>query len=292
MRIRLLFMLLFSLASESTAQAGKAAFDEGVRLMRLNRADAAETQFERAIAADANNGAYHLWLGNAVGQQAATASTLRQPLMARRIKAEFERAVALDPELLDARDGLILFYLVAPGFMGGSEARAREQQREIAKRNVYRGHLAAASVAWGGKDTTGTERALRAAMATAPDSVRTVITLAQRQAGWGRVTAAFATLDGFLARHPGDIAARFQIGRLAASSGQQLARGEKLLRDLIAAPAWESSTLRPSKAVIHYRLGLLLERSEKKLDAKASYERALALDPQFKQAKDALAALR
>lgn len=292
MRITLLLTLLFSLSSDSSAQAGKAAFDEGMRLMRLNKADAAEKQFERAVAADANSGLYHLWLGNAVGQQTTTASTLRQPFMARRVKAEFERAVALDPELIDAREGLIQFYLMAPGFMGGSEAKAREQQREIAKRNAFRGHLAAADVAWAGKDTAATERAIRAAIALAPDSVRTVITLAQRQASWGRVTAAFATLDDFHARHPGDIAVRFQIGRLAAVSGQQLGRGEKFLRELVAEPDWASSNLRPSRAAVHYRLGVVLEKSGRKPDAKASYERAIAIDPQFKPAKDALAALR
>lgn len=292
MRTTILLALLCSLASESSAQAGKAAFDEGMRLMRINKADAAEKQFERAITADPKNGTYHLWLGNAVGQQTTTASTVRQPFMARRVKAEFERAVALDPELLDARDGLVQFYLMAPGFMGGSEAKAREQQREIAKRNAFRGHLAAANVAWSGKDTTSTERAIRAAIAAAPDSARTVIALAQRQAGWGRTTAAFATLDEFVSRHPSDIAVRFQIGRLAAVSGQQLARGEKLLRDLIAEPEWESANLRPGKAAVHYRLGMVLEKSGKKPDAKASYERALALDPQLKPAKDALAALR
>lgn len=292
MRTTLFLALLVSLATESSAQAGKAAFDEGLRLMRLNKADAAEKQFERAVAADPKNGTYHLWLGNAVGQQTTTASTVRQPFMARRVKAEFERAVALDPELLDARDGLVQFYLMAPGFMGGSEAKAREQQREIAKRNAFRGYLAAATVAWAGKDTLGTERAMRAAIAAAPDSARTVITLAQRQAGWGRISAAFGTLDEWLARYPRDIAVRFQIGRLAAVSGQQLDRGETLLRDLIAEPEWESTNLRPSKAAVHYRLGMVLEKSGKKPDARASYERALSLDPQLKPAKDALAALR
>ena len=292
MRTTLLFALLGSLSTESAAQAGKAAFDEGMRLMRLNKAAAAEKQFERAVAADPQNGTYHLWLGNAVGQQAISASTIRQPFMARRVKSEFERAVALDPELLDARDGLIQFYLMAPGLMGGSDAKAREQQREIAKRSVARGHLAAATVSWAGKDTAGTERAIRAAVAAEPDSARTVITLAQRQAGWGRVAAAFASLDGFLARHPRDIAVRFQVGRLAANSGQQLGRGEIVLRELLGEPEWESTNLRPSRAAVHYRLGMVLEKSGKKSDAKASYERAVVLDPQLKPAKDALAALR
>lgn len=289
-----LAIVVFSLvvAAEASAQASTGAFDEGVRLMRLNRPDAAEKQFERAIASDERNGTYHLWLGRAIGQQAATASVLRQPFMARRIRSEFERAVALDPELIDARDGLIQFYLMAPAVMGGSEAKAREQQREIVRRSAYRGHLASANIGWAMRDTVATERALRAAVAAAPDSILPVLSLSQRQAAWGRTTAAFATLDEFLARNPRDIAMRFQVGRLAAVSGQELPRGERVLRELLAEPEWEPTNSRPARAAVHYRLGVVLEKSGRKPDAKVSYERALALDPQLKPAKDALTALR
>ncbi len=271
---------------------GKAAFDEGVRLMRANDAGKAEKQFERAVAADDRNAVYHLWLGNAVGQQAQDASVLRQPFLARRLKAEFERAVALDPGLLDARDGLISFYMRAPAVMGGGEDKARLQQQEIAKRDAYRGHIAAANIATIKSDTTGAERELRAAIAAAPDSVRAVINLAQRQQAWGRVPAAFATLDEGLKRRPDDIALRFQVARMAAITGQQLPRAEQLLRALIAAPDWEAANLRPSKAAVHFRLGMVLEKSGRKPEAKESYERAIALDPNLQAAKDALAAMR
>lgn len=287
-----LILMLALVAFPVQAQRGKAAFDEGMRLMRANQPAQAETQFERAVAADERNGVYHLWLGNAVGQQAATASTVRQPFLARRIKAEYERAVELDPNLLDAREGLISFYMLAPGFMGGSPAKAREQQREIAARNAYRGHVAASTIATFARDTVGAERALRSAIAAAPDSVRPVVTLAQRQASWGRVPAAFATLDEALKRRPTDIALRYQVGRLAATTGQQLPRGEQLLRQLLTEPEWPVEALLPSRATVHFRLGTVLEKVGKKPDARAQYERAIALDPQLKPAKDALAALR
>lgn len=119
-------------AQSAQASRGKEAFDAGMRLMRENRPDKAETQFERAVAADERSAFYHHWLANAVGQQAQNANPIRQGLIARRIRAEWERAVELDPNFLDARDGLITFYLQAPGFMSGSPEKARAQQREIA----------------------------------------------------------------------------------------------------------------------------------------------------------------
>lgn len=285
-------LLVAAVALPLDAQPGKAAFDAGMRFMRENSPDKAEQQFERAVAADGRNATYHLWLGNAIGQQAQNANPVRQGLMARRIRAEWERAVELAPDLIDARDALISFYLQAPGFMGGSPEKARTQQREIARRDPYRGHLAASNIAAFQRDTAGVERALRAAIAAAPDSVRAVIALAQRQQQWGRIPAAFATLDDALKARPADIALRFQLGRLAASTGQQLPRGEQLLRALAAEPEWTPENSRPSRAAVHYRLGMILEKQSKRSDAKAQYERALVLDPQLKVAKDALAALR
>ncbi len=292
MRPSFLLVLVLLVPGLLPAQAGRTAFDAGVRLMRENKAGEAEKQFERAIKAETGVAEYHLWLARAVGTQATEASKLKQPFMARRIKAEFERAVALDPTLIDARDGLIQFYLQAPGIMGGSEAKAREQQREIAKLNPLRGHQAAANIAWHARDTVGAERALRAALAAAPDSALVAIGLAQRQAAWGRRADAFATLDAFLARHPDNIAVRFQVGRLAAVTGDQLPRGERELRGLLAAPEWEASDGRPGRAAVHFRLGMILEKSGRTPDARLAYEEALRLDPKFTLAKDALAALK
>ncbi|HEX7939558.1 MAG TPA: tetratricopeptide repeat protein, partial [Gemmatimonadaceae bacterium] len=103
---------------------GNAMYWMGRVAMAQNKTDEAIDWFEKAVKADDKNALYHLWLGNAVGNEAQNASTLRQPFLARRVKAEFERAVALDPTLIDARDGLISFYQQAPGFMGGSTDKA------------------------------------------------------------------------------------------------------------------------------------------------------------------------
>jgi tetratricopeptide (TPR) repeat protein len=282
-------------AADVAAQAtpaGRAALDEGIRLMRENQPEKAEKKFEQAIKAEPNVGLYHLWLGRAVGDQAEEASVVRQPFMARRIKAEFEKAVELDPTLLDARDGLISFYLRAPAVMGGSLEKAREQQRLIAAQDPIRGHSAMVDIALHQKDTVAAERALQAMAAAQPDSVVPVIRTGQLQAQRGRTDDAFATYEAFLARHPDDIAVRFQVGRLAAISGAQLPRGERVLRDLLALPDWPTGGSRPSKAAVHFRLGMVQEKSGRKDDARASYETAVRLDPNLQLAKNALAALR
>lgn len=273
------------------AQAGRAAHDEGRRLLRIGDAAKAEKQFERAIKLEPGVGAYHLGLGQAVGIQAGTASVVRQPFMARRIKAEFEKAVALDPSLLDARDGLIQFHLMAPGFMGGNPAEAQAQQREIAKRDAVRGHMAQAGIAWHEKDTVATERALRAAIAAAPDSAGPVIMLAGRQAGWNRITDAFATYDAFLARRPEHAGARYNYGRLAVITEQNLPRAERYFRELTDDSVWSTTNWTLSRAAVYARLGDALRLQGKSADARGAYQAALEIDKDFQLAKDGLKAL-
>lgn len=293
---RLLFVVALLLPSsvirpQAPVGPGARDFESGRAHMRAGNADRAERSFERAIEKEPRNGLYHLWLGNAVGMQASTASVVRQPFMARRIKSEFERAVQLDPELLDARDGLIQFYLLAPAVMGGDVGKAREQQREIARRDPVRGHIAAANIAWRGRDTVATERSLRAASAAAPDSLAPAAALAGRLLNWKRNSAAFGVWDAYLARQPQSITGRYQFGRIAAVTGERLSDGERYLRAILAVEDWPENNWTPGKAAAHARLGDVLRQQGKRDDARAAYNRALALDASSQVAKDGLKAL-
>jgi tetratricopeptide (TPR) repeat protein len=289
----LLFASVLRLPSLAEAQSGPGArdYEAGRAHLRANQPDRAERSFKRAIEREPRNGTYYLWLGNAVGQQAATASVVRQPFLAREVKAAFERAVALDPELLDAREGLIQFHLLAPGVMGGDKAEARRQHREIARRNPVRGHVAAANIAWSARDTAATERELRAAIALAPDSLAASATLAARLVQWKRVPDAFAVWDALLRRAPASIPARYQFGRLAAITGQRLPEGERQLRAILDVEPWPESNWAPGKAAAHARLGDVLRQQGKRDEARAAYDRALALDPNSQIAKDGRRAL-
>jgi tetratricopeptide (TPR) repeat protein len=259
--------------------------------MENNDPAKAEKSFERAISLERGVSEYHLWLANAVGQQAQNASVVRQPFMARRIKAEFERAVELDPRSVEARNGLISYYLQAPAIMGGSVEKAREQARAIAALDVVQGHMANAQISWADKDTAATERYWREAITAIPDSVMPVINLANRLHAWGRTADAFALYDGYLARQPRNVPARFQLARLVAISGTQLPRGERVLRDLLADTSWVSGGWSPSRGAVHARLGDVLRKLGKTDEARAAYTTALSLDKDSQIAKDGLKAL-
>src|SRR4051812_29632946 len=78
-------------------------------------------QLERAVALEDGNALYHLWLGNALRDQAQHAGILKAMFLARRMKKEWERAVDLDPAQIEARYGLVQFLAFVPGPMGGSK---------------------------------------------------------------------------------------------------------------------------------------------------------------------------
>jgi tetratricopeptide (TPR) repeat protein len=88
--------------------------------------DDAADFFEEATEANNKVADYFSWLGNTYGTIAGDANPIRQGLLAPKMKSAWEKAIALDSKNLDARTSLIQYYLQAPGIMGGSVEKAKE----------------------------------------------------------------------------------------------------------------------------------------------------------------------
>ena len=278
-------------AEAAAKGAGESAlFAQGCLAMADDRFKDAERLFERLVDADGSSATYHLYLGRAYGAQAQRANVLRQASLARKTKGEFDRAVQLDPENLDAREGLVQYYSQAPGIVGGSMDKAAEQVAEIRKRNAYRGGFLAASLAARRKDNAGTVREMQQLVAQYPDSAAPhsqLVLLLSQQRQWDE---AFRAADRWLAAHPGSMTAQYSIGRTAAESGLQLDRGEQALRRYLGGYAPKPNE--PSLAAAHWRLGMIHEKRGQRDAARGEYQAALALDPKLQGAKDALAKLK
>jgi tetratricopeptide (TPR) repeat protein len=140
------------------------------------------------------------------------ANKLKQPFLARRIKSEFEKAVELDPTSIDGRHGLIQFYSQAPGVMGGSMDKAREQAREIGKLNAMRGHVELGTLLeTKDKDLAGAEYEFAAAITAAPDSSYGFSSLATFYRRQKRFDEAVATWDRLLKARPDALKAHLNI---------------------------------------------------------------------------------
>jgi tetratricopeptide (TPR) repeat protein len=255
-----------------------------------DKAGESQKWFERAVDANDKVAVHHLWLGNAIGEQAQKASKLKQPFMAKRIKSEFEKAVQLDPALIDARHGLIQFYSQAPGFMGGSMDKAKEQAREIGKLNAWRGHWEMAQLLERDKDVAGAEKEFMAAVTAAPDSNLTYLFLGSFQRRQKKWSEALATYETLLKRKPDAVNVHLNVAYTLYQSGQDLAREERETRLWIEKMPSDAS--KQNQAVAHFLLGHAAEKQGKKDVAKSEYQQAVSLYPANNDAKKALEALK
>jgi hypothetical protein len=89
--------------------------------------------------------------------------------------------------------------------------------------------------------------------------------------------AAFAAWASILARVPADAAALYQVGRTAALSGREPARGEAALRAYLAQPHQAGL---PGFAQAHWRLGQILEAGGRAAEARVEFQEAARLEPE------------
>ena len=241
--------------------------------------------FEKAVELDPKNAPAHYYLGGAYGEQAMRASKLRQPFLAKKVQHAFERAVQLDPDYIDARAGLLDFYRMAPGFMGGGMDKARAQATEIRKRDALRGAYAFASIALAENKLDVAAQEYERAIAAAPDSVAPYFALGELRGRQGHWDDAWALISRYRARRPDDARLPYFTGRLAAVSGQRLDEGEQALRKYLEQPAAPRA---PSHGAAHWRLGQILEHRKDVAGARREYQSAVQLDSSLRVARESL----
>lgn len=227
----------------------------GVLAERRSDTDEAVRQLELATTLDPKNSDYVAELGGAYGSAARTAGLFSKIGLAKKCQAALEKAVELDPANLGARNGLVTYYQQAPGIAGGGMDKAYAQAAEIRKLNPTMG----------------------------------ATVLAQLYVSDKKYDEAFALFEDVLQTAPDTYLALYSIGRTAAQSGRRLERGEQALRRCLQlAPAANE----PGPAPVHWRLGNLAEKRGDQFAARAAYQSALKIDPNFKPAADSLAKLQ
>jgi len=209
-------------------------------------------------------------LGRVYGQQAMTASVFKMPGLASKTKEQFLKAVAQDPLLFEARNGLTQFYLMAPGFAGGSVAKARELAAEAQPRQPEHAKLLRALLAMNDKDWTGAERELASVK---PGEDRG---LARELRGlWTRLGFEFveqkqlpkarSLFETLQRNHPAHAAGPYGLGRVLAEMGQP----DEAVKALQRARTLEGAERLP----IDHRLGQALIAKGDKAGARAALER-------------------
>ena len=113
----------------------------GVYFLMQNNYDDAIDYLDIAIEGNKNNPVYYNMLGNAYGMKAQNAGALKAAFAAPKAKSNWEKAVELKPDYLDAKQALFQYYLQAPGIIGGDNDKAKEIANEFIKTHPALGHL-------------------------------------------------------------------------------------------------------------------------------------------------------
>jgi tetratricopeptide (TPR) repeat protein len=133
--------------------------------LTLQQWDAAVRACENAVRLNPQNSNNHLWLGRALGQKAGLASFLTAYSLGKRVRAEFEEAVRLDPRNAEALSDLGDFYKEAPGIVGGGMDKAESIARRLDSLDPPRAAHLRAKMAEARKDYGTAEREFKQAIA-------------------------------------------------------------------------------------------------------------------------------
>ncbi len=240
---------------------------------------------ERAVSLDPSNSRYHMWLGRVYGEKADKANFMTAAGLAKKVHTEFETAVQLNPNNVDARTDLAEFYLEAPGIVGGGRDKAEAQAQSLATLDPAKAHWVNARIAEKKKDHAAAEKEYRAAIQSTHGGASAWLHLAQFYKHVGRLDDmedAIHQLDSAPLDQPD---ALVDAAHLLLDTNRNLPEANQLLRRYVS-----SATTVEQAPVFkaHYLLGTVLEKQGDKRAAAEEYRAALTLARNFSAAQEAL----
>jgi len=226
-----------------------------------------------------------MWLGRIYGEKADTANFLSAASLAGKVRNEFEAAVRLDPNNVEARSDLGEFYLEAPGIVGGGRDKAEAQALALAALDPAKADYLKGRLAEKRKDFAAAEREYRAAIEASHGSALTWFNLAlffRHRERWSDMEEAINHAVSAQVDRPEII---MESGEVLLRSGRNFPAAVQYLRRYLAlnskveeAPAFKA----------HYLLGSALEKQGDKQGAAQEYRAALSLARNFSRAQEAL----
>jgi tetratricopeptide (TPR) repeat protein len=240
---------------------------------------------EKAVALDPNNSRYHMWLGRIYGEKADGSNFFSAASLAGKVRTEFETAVRLDSNNVEARSDLGEFYLEAPGIVGGGRDKAEAQAQALSALDPARADYLKGRIAEKKKDIVTAEKEYRAAIEASHGSALTWFNLAlffRHQQRWNDMEDAIQHAVSAQVDRPEII---MESGEVLLRSGRNFPAAVQYLRRYLAlnskveeAPAFKA----------HYLLGTALEKQGDKQGAAQEYRAALSLARNFSRAQEAL----
>lgn len=240
---------------------------------------------ERAVALEPNSSQYHMWLGRIYGEKADRVSFWSAAGMAKKVRSEFETAVQLDPNNVEARTDLAEFYLEAPGIVGGGKDKATAQAEKIRERDPAKSLWVLGRIAEKKKDLATAEKYYRSAIDASQGSAESWLNLALFYRNRQRLDEMEDAIRHATSVQSGHSEVLVDSAETLNRTGRNLPHAIELLKRYLAS----NSTVEQAPAFkAHYLLGTLLEKQGDKQAAKLEYQAALNMAHNFSLAQDAL----
>jgi tetratricopeptide (TPR) repeat protein len=252
---------------------------------QLEQWDKALKMAEKAVSLEPGNSVYHQWLGRAAGRKAENSNPFTAFMLARRVHAEFERAVALDGNNLSARTDLAEYYMEAPGFLGGDKNKSRRQADIVGRHDPALASYIRAQV----EESQGNARAeeeYKKAIQESGNGAHYWIELAYYYRRAGRLQEMEEAITHSLTASRKTNLPEYDAAYLLLRTERSLSIAAKILRRYLAS---ESLSEDGPAFHAHFMLGELMEKQGDRKGAAAEFRAALALASDYRAAQDALA---
>jgi tetratricopeptide (TPR) repeat protein len=244
----------------------------------------AEQECNRAVELEPNNSRYHQWLGRAYGGAAAHASLTGAYSLAKKVHAEFETAVRLDPANESALSDLGEYLVDVPRILGGGAARAEEIAQQLQPLNAARYHALQAKIDAKKSDDKGAEQEWKLAVQTSSYPANEWMGLAEFYGDRKNFAAMEQAIQSGIAADPSNGPALVRGATLLIVKHKHPEQSEQMLRNYLAshrqseeAPAFQ----------VHVQLGKLLAANGDKAEAANEFAAAHALASEYKAAQQA-----
>jgi tetratricopeptide (TPR) repeat protein len=245
--------------------------------------------FEKTVELDEKNSDYYYWLGNAFGSRINEVNMLSKMRMAGKIKSSYEKAVELDPENVNPKWGLMLFHLGAPAIAGGSKKKAEELAGEIKEIDPNRGHRAFIAFYRSEQKPDLLIKEISEAMTSFPEDLYFHYQMGYLYIENKEYNKGFEVFGNLIKENPENYGALYQFAKISALSGERTDKGIEYMEEYLKHEPAEGD---PPHSAAYWRLGLIYEKRNELDAAVKSLEKALELDPEYKQAKDDLKRIR
>ncbi len=103
--------------------------------------ESAVPYYQKLTKLKSNNAEFFYKYGGAMGMQAKEANKFKALSLLDDVKAAFKKAIQLNPNHIGARWALLEIYIQLPGFVGGSESKAKAYAEELLKISPVDGYL-------------------------------------------------------------------------------------------------------------------------------------------------------